>query len=99
MLSSFLLVSQQVFILFALMAIGFVFNRRKLIDERAVKGIVEVLVLVVIGLGSFLLSLLGHWLGRRFGAGIRRRLKPELLGGIILIAIGVKVLITHLCGA
>ena len=47
MLSSFLLVSQQVFILFALMAIGFVFNRRKLIDERAVKGIVEVLVLVV----------------------------------------------------
>ena len=55
--------------------------------------------LVVIGLGSFLLSLLGHWLGRRFGAGIRRRLKPELLGGIILIAIGVKVLVTHLCGA
>ena len=47
MLSSFILVSQQVFILFALMAIGFVFNRRKLIDERAVKGIVEVLVLIV----------------------------------------------------
>ena len=47
MLSSFLLVSQQVFILFTLMAIGFVFNRRKLIDERVVKGIVEVLVLVV----------------------------------------------------
>ena len=55
--------------------------------------------LVVIGLGSFLLSLLGHWLGRRFGAGIRRRLKPELLGGIILIAIGVKVLVTHLFDA
>jgi putative Mn2+ efflux pump MntP len=55
--------------------------------------------LVVIGLGSFLFSLLGHWLGRCFGAGIRRRLKPELLGGIILIAIGVKVLVTHLYGA
>ena len=55
--------------------------------------------LVVIGLGSFLLSLLGHWLGTRFGAGIRRRLKPELLGGIILIAIGVKVLVTHLFDA
>ena len=55
--------------------------------------------LVVIGLGSFLLSLLGHWLGRCFGAGIRRRLKPELLGGIILIAIGVKVLVTHLFDA
>ena len=55
--------------------------------------------LVVIGLGSVLLSLLGHWLGWRFGAGIRRRLKPELLGGIILIAIGMKVLVTHLCDA
>ena len=55
--------------------------------------------LVVIGLESFLLSLAGHWLGWRFGAGIRRRLKPELLGGIILIAIGVKVLVTHLFDA
>jgi putative Mn2+ efflux pump MntP len=27
---------------------------------------------------------------------IARRLKPELLGGLILIGIGVKILITHL---
>jgi putative Mn2+ efflux pump MntP len=53
--------------------------------------------LVVIGLGSFLFGVLGHLLGMRFGESIRRRLKPELLGGIILIAIGVKVLVTHLC--
>ena len=55
--------------------------------------------LVVIGLGSFLFAMLGHWLGMRFGSSIRRRLQPELLGGIILIGIGVKVLITHLCDA
>ena len=52
--------------------------------------------LLVIGLGSFLFAMLGHWLGMRFGSSIRRRLQPELLGGIILIGIGVKVLITHL---
>ena len=52
--------------------------------------------LVVIGLGSFLFAMLGHWLGMRFGSSIRRRLQPELLGGIILIGIGVKVLVTHL---
>ncbi|MBQ9636644.1 MAG: manganese efflux pump [Prevotella sp.] len=55
-----------------------------------------VLPLVVIGLGSFLFGVLGHLLGMRFGAGIRKRLQPELLGGVILIAIGVKILITHL---
>ena len=52
--------------------------------------------LMVIGLGSFLFAMLGHWLGMRFGSSIRRRLQPELLGGIILIGIGVKVLVTHL---
>ena len=54
------------------------------------------LPLVVIGLGSFLFGVVGHGLGMRFGERIRRRLKPELLGGIILIAIGVKILLTHL---
>ncbi len=52
--------------------------------------------LVVIGLGSMFFGILGHLLGLRFGAGIRKRLQPELLGGIILIAIGVKILIVHL---
>ena len=52
--------------------------------------------LVVIGIGSFLFSITGHLLGIRFGSEIRRRLQPELFGGIILIAIGVKILVTHL---
>ena len=47
MLSSFLLVSQQVFILFALMSLGFMLNRFRIVDERAVKGMVEILMLVV----------------------------------------------------
>lgn len=52
--------------------------------------------LLMIGLASFVLSLLGYYLGRRFGSIITRRLKPELFGGFILILIGVKILLTHL---
>lgn len=52
--------------------------------------------LVVIGLVSFLFSMFGYQLGVKFGRAIARRLKPELLGGIILLAIGVKILATHL---
>ena len=52
--------------------------------------------LVIIGLVSFLLAIVGMLLGVKFGKPIERRLKPELLGGIILIIIGVKVLLSHL---
>ena len=54
------------------------------------------LPLIIIGLASFILSLLGYYLGRRFGKAITRRLKPELFGGVILIIIGVKILLSHL---
>ena len=54
------------------------------------------LPLVIIGLVSFVFSLAGYHLGRHFGKMIARRLKPELLGGLILMAIGVKILVTHL---
>lgn len=52
--------------------------------------------LFIIGLVSFMFSLFGYKLGVRFGKSIARKLKPELLGGIILIVIGIKILITHL---
>lgn len=52
--------------------------------------------LVAIGFGSLVMSIAGFLLGIRFGRGIRRRLKPELLGGIILLFIGFKILFTHL---
>ena len=51
--------------------------------------------LLIIGIVSFLFSIIGYHLGRRFGKTITRRMKPELLGGIILILIGVKIIITH----
>ena len=52
--------------------------------------------LFVIGLVSFIFSLFGYRLGVTFGKSIARKLKPELLGGIILIAIGVKIVLTHM---
>lgn len=52
--------------------------------------------LLVIGIVSFMFSLLGYLLGVRFGKSIARKLKPELLGGVILISIGLKILVTHI---
>jgi putative Mn2+ efflux pump MntP len=52
--------------------------------------------LFIIGMVSFLFSVLGYVLGARFGKSIAKRLKPELLGGIILVVIGAKILMTHL---
>lgn len=54
------------------------------------------LPLGVIGIGSFVVSLAGFYLGARFGHSVTRRIKPELLGGVILIGIGVRILIEHL---
>lgn len=50
----------------------------------------------IIGLTSFLLSLIGHALGITIGTVVTRIIKPDILGGIILIAIGIKTLISHL---
>ena len=54
------------------------------------------LPLIIIGVVSFFFSLIGYQLGARFGRSIAHRLKPELLGGVILIGIGVKILAEHL---
>ena len=52
--------------------------------------------LAIIGVVSFLFSIAGFLLGVRFGEAVNRRVKPELLGGIILIGIGIKILLEHL---
>ena len=54
------------------------------------------LPLIIIALGSFLFSVAGNLLGIRFGIAIKRRLNPELFGGVILVFIGVKVLLSHI---
>lgn len=46
-----------------------------------------------IGLFSFLFGVAGHFVGIRFGSIAQKHVKPELLGGIILLCIGLKVLL------
>lgn len=50
----------------------------------------------IIGLVSFIMSIVGLFIGIVFGNGIARKLKAERLGGIVLVAIGIKILIEHL---
>ena len=52
--------------------------------------------LVWIGAVSLLFGIVGHLLGIRFGRVVSHRLKPELIGGMILLCIGVKILLSHL---
>lgn len=52
--------------------------------------------LVAIGIVSSVMTALGLFLGVRFGKAFAGRLRAELWGGIILIAIGIKVLVEHL---
>jgi putative Mn2+ efflux pump MntP len=54
--------------------------------------------LLIIGFVSFVMSIIGVLLGVKFGKSITKKLKPELLGGVILIFIGIKVLLSHLYG-
>lgn len=50
----------------------------------------------IIGFVSSVMSLCGLIFGIKFGCGIARKLRAELWGGIILIAIGIKILIEHI---
>lgn len=62
-----------------------------------VKGISGILPAVsIIGFVSFLLSLIGLFFGIKCGNGLARKLRAEMLGGIILVLIGCKILIEHL---
>ena len=51
--------------------------------------------ILIIGLVSFVMSLIGLLFGIQCGCGIARKLKAELWGGIILVLIGLKILIEH----
>ena len=54
-------------------------------------GLSIFLAVGMIGAVTFLLSLLGVWLGNRFG--LRYHRAATLLGGIVLVLIGVKILL------
>jgi putative Mn2+ efflux pump MntP len=49
---------------------------------------------VVTGITTFIMSCLGVLIGKRFGSKYKSR--AELMGGIILVLIGVKILLEHL---
>ena len=53
-----------------------------------------VLAIVLIGLVSFVLSVLGTKVGNRFGDKYEK--KAEFIGGLILVLLGVKILLEHL---
>lgn len=52
------------------------------------------LSILIIGLFAFTFSISGYYLGHRIGKFIGN--KVEIIGGIILIGIGIKILIEHL---
>ena len=49
----------------------------------------------IIGITSFMFSVIGVFIGVRFRQKIK--INVEILGGIILFGIGTKILIEHLC--
>jgi len=52
------------------------------------------LTILIIGLFAFAFSVSGYYLGHRIGKIIGK--KVEIIGGIILIGIGIKILVEHL---
>ncbi|MDD5921360.1 MAG: manganese efflux pump [Oscillospiraceae bacterium] len=43
-----------------------------------------------------MLSAAGVWIGKKFGSFLEE--KAELLGGLILISIGIKIFVEHVMG-
>jgi manganese efflux pump family protein len=53
-----------------------------------------VLAITIIGLTSAVFTLIGIGMGKRYGSVLGK--KAEIMGGIVLIGIGVKILLEHL---
>ena len=51
---------------------------------------------LTIGFTAFLVTIIGFLLGKKVGELVGKR--AELIGGLILIGIGVRILLTHLLG-
>lgn len=71
------------------LSVGFSFTGMGIVEPPAL-----LMPLTVIGVVSFVFSWVGKYIGVRIGHHLSFRAEP--LGGLILIAIGVKVLLTHL---
>ena len=53
-----------------------------------------IIAVLMIGVITFIISFAGVYLGKKFGSLLSN--KAEILGGIVLIGIGTKILIEHL---
>ena len=73
------------------LAVGVTFAFMQMNGFKAVLGPIS-----MIGIASFLMSLAGSIIGVTFGK--RFRFRMEIVGGIVLIGIGTKILIEHLLG-
>jgi len=60
-------------------------------------GVPILIAVTTIGVTTALLSALGLYAGRRFGKLLGKRL--DVLGGVVLIGLGTKILIEHLSGS
>jgi putative Mn2+ efflux pump MntP len=60
----------------------------------ALLGVFIAVPIIIIGLVSFLLSFFGFLVGKRFRHLFEKRI--EVVGGVILIGIGIKILVEHL---
>lgn len=49
---------------------------------------------LVIGLVTFLMSSVGVWIGNKFGHFFEKKI--EIVGGILLIGVGIKILLDHI---
>ena len=62
----------------------------------AVLGVSIIMPVIVIGVITFVMSFAGVWIGNKGGHFFEK--KMEVVAGVILIAIGLKVLVEHLVG-
>jgi manganese efflux pump family protein len=60
----------------------------------SILGISLYLSVIIIGLFAFAFSFFGYFLGNKLGKFLES--KVELIGGIVLVGIGIKILIEHL---
>jgi len=78
----------------------FVLSIATSIDAMAVGlsfALIEISIIfpaIIIGIITFLMSLIGYFIGKRIGE--KLDFKLEVIGGIILIGIGIKILFDHI---
>ncbi len=53
-----------------------------------------IIAVIIIGLVTFVLSYMGVYIGKKFGHFFENKI--EAVGGIVLIALGIKLLLTHI---